>query len=160
MATYPGLCPSWTALAITKKHRNQQLTDYGAKVVEKEIPITIFSRLGTVLGKWEWIWEWEKDKRQFYIVFSISHLAYDTAWHSFRCLQHIAPLADLTCQCCEALRGFADAWGFAWRIEILKIHFRYGSLKLCNFLSSLNRRTVAPSHRRIYSYPMSAKRKM
>jgi hypothetical protein len=42
-----------TAIAITKKHRNQQLTDYGANVVEKEIPITIFSRLGTILGKWE-----------------------------------------------------------------------------------------------------------
>ena len=56
----------------------------------------------------------------------------------------------------EALRGLADACGLAWWIEILKIHFRYGSLKLCNFLSSLIRRTVAPSHRRIYSYPMSA----
>jgi len=48
-----GFVPIVDSLSHNEKHRNQQLTDYGAKVVEKEIPITIFSRLGTVLGKWE-----------------------------------------------------------------------------------------------------------
>ena len=49
--------PIVNSLSYNEKHRNQQLTDYGANVVEKEIPITIFSRLGTVWGKWERFWE-------------------------------------------------------------------------------------------------------
>ena len=48
-----GFVPIVDSLSYNEKHRNQQLTDYGAKVVGKEIPITISSRLGTILGKWE-----------------------------------------------------------------------------------------------------------
>jgi len=45
--------PIANSLSHNEKHRNQQLTDYGAKIWEKEIPTVIFSRLGTILGKWE-----------------------------------------------------------------------------------------------------------
>ena len=44
--------PIVNSLGHNEKHRNQ-LTDYGANVVEKEFPIVIFSRLGMTLGKWE-----------------------------------------------------------------------------------------------------------
>lgn len=45
--------PIVNSLSYNEKHRNQQLTDYGANLVGKEIPIMIFSRLGMILGKWE-----------------------------------------------------------------------------------------------------------